>query len=226
MISKENYNFLKDIKNNNNRDWFNSHKEAYHIAHENIIAFADLLIVKMKKFDNLDNLSGKKSVFRIYNDVRFSKDKTPYKTHWGVFLKRATEELRGGYYVHIKPGNTFLGCGFWKPNSEDLNLIRAHINQDDLPIRQILTSNKFKKHFGSIKGDEVKTSPRGYSKDHPSIDLIRKKGFVGIRQFDDSEVFEPGFIDEIVKSFKAIRPFFDYMSYVLTHDLNGVSLLK
>lgn len=226
MISKENFKFLKEVEKNNNRDWFQSNKDFYHRAHENTISFAEKLIQKMKKHDHIENETGKKSVFRIYNDVRFSKDKSPYKSHWGVFLKRATEELRGGYYVHLKPGNTFLGCGFWQPNSDDIKLIRSHIDQDDKPLRKILKSKKFKDHFGELKGDEVKTAPKGYSKDHPSIDLIRKKGLVAIRNFKDKEVLSNEFADDVISSFKAIRPFFDYMSYILTHDLNGVSMLK
>lgn len=225
-ISRQNFKFLKDLEKNNNRDWFLKNKPKYQEAHENVISFADDLITAMKKVDNIENESGKKSIFRIYNDVRFSKDKSPYKTHWGIHLKRATDELRGGYYIHLKPGEVFVGGGFWMPESSDIKLIRSHIAQNDKPLRKIINSKKFKDMFGELQGDKVKTAPQGYKKDHPSIDLLRHKGFTVAKQFTDKQALDPGFVKKAVACFKGMRPFFNYMSEILTHDLNGESLLK
>jgi uncharacterized protein (TIGR02453 family) len=220
-ISKEAFDFLKQLKNNNNRDWFNAHKALYLENLETVINFADGVLAQMNKYDNIETISGKKSLYRIYRDTRFSKNKTPYKTHWGGFLSRATNQLRGGYYFHIEPGNSFVGGGFWKPNPEDLKRIREDIAMDDSELRNILADKKFKNTFGELMGEQVKTAPKGYKKDHPAIDLLRFKQFLVIKKFTDKEVLADGFTDKVVETFVAMRPFFDYMSVVLTTNANG-----
>ena len=220
-ISKSNFEFLKTLKFNNNRDWFNENKKQYQSELANIEAFADALIAEMNKHDNIETPSGKKSLFRIYRDTRFSKDKTPYKTHWSGGLKRATALLRGGYYFHIQPGGSFLGGGFWGPNSDDLKRIREDIAQDDSELRAIMADKTFVDTFGELKGDKVKTAPKGFAKDHPAIDLLRHKSFIVSREFTDKEVLNKEFLNEVVDTFRKMRPFFDYMSEVLTTDING-----
>tara|TARA_R110000868_G_scaffold235273_8_gene489096 strand:+ start:858 stop:1526 length:669 start_codon:yes stop_codon:yes gene_type:complete len=211
--------FLHDLNENNNRDWFTDHKPIYQKAHANVAEFMDSLITEMKKVDQIENESGKKSMFRIYNDVRFAKGKPPYKTHFGAHLSRATCWLRGGYYIHFEPGNTFLGCGFWSPNKDDLKLIRDELAHNAKPLRSILSDPDFKKMFGELKGEAVKTAPRGFDKDHPNIDLIRFKSFYFEHHFFDSEVLDENFVFEVTKTFLHIRPFFDYMSEILTRHL-------
>ena len=223
-ISKTTLQFLKDLAKNNNRPWFNDNKERYIAAHENMIEFAEALIDEMSHHDNLVPMTGKKSLFRIYRDIRFSKDKSPYKINFAGGLKRATKWLRGGYYYHIEPGNSFVGGGFWGPNPADLKRIRDEIAADDKPLRKIIADPTFKKTFGSLKGDTVKTAPKGFSKDHPAIDLIRHKQFLVSRAFTDKEVTSPNFVHELVQAFRNMRPFFDYMSDVLTTDANGVPI--
>lgn len=215
-IQPTTFQFLTELSANNNRDWFTEHKKVYQAAHANIAAFMDDLIIEMKKVDNIENESGKKSLFRIYRDVRFSKNKSPYKTHLAGSLKRSTRWLRGGYYTHFAPGNTFIGCGFWQPNKDDLKLIRDEIAHDAKPFRAILEDAEFQKVFGKLKGDSVKTAPRGYDKDHPNIDLLRFKSFYFEHSFTDKEVLDPNFVYEVTRTFLAVRPFFDYMSEVLT----------
>ncbi len=219
-IEKNTFDFLAALKANNNREWFTANKEVYAKAHENMIAFMDSLIAEMKKIDNIENESGKKSLFRIYRDVRFSKDKSPYKTHFAGRLKRATQWLRGGHYIHIEPGNSFIAGGFFNPNPADLNLIRDELAHDAKTLRSILDDNDFKNTWGSFEGEAVKTAPKGFDKDHPDIDLIRFKQFHLSHSFSDKEVLSEDFIFEIVKSFLVIRPFFDYMSELLTRHLD------
>lgn len=168
----------------------------------------------------------KAKMFRIYRDVRFSKNKTPYKTHFGLAFHREKPALRGGYYLHLEPENSFLGVGFWAPEKEDLQRIRKELEIDAEEYRQIMVNKAFKKHWGSLSGEEVKTAPKGFSKEHPNIDLIKKKQHVFIKNFSDQEVLSSDFIGVIDTHFQNIRPFFDYMSHVLTTDLNGVSLLE
>lgn len=215
-IQKSTYAFLEELKKNNNRDWFTDNKPGYVQAHQNIINFMDALITEMKKVDNIENESGKKSLFRIYRDVRFAKDKSPYKTHFAASLKRATRWLRGGYYIHFEPGNTFIAAGFWQPDKNDIKIIRDELSHDAKSFREIINAPDFKKVWGELEGETVKTAPRGYSKEDPNIDLIRHKGYIFSKQFSEKDVFSEDFAFEVTKSFLATRPFFDYMSEVLT----------
>jgi uncharacterized protein (TIGR02453 family) len=224
-ISKENLAFLQLLGKNNNRDWFHAHKSEYVQHHENAIAFADSVLEKMNGHDNIETLSGKKSLFRIYRDVRFSKDKSPYKTHWGGGLNRATKQLRGGYYFHIQPGGqSFVGGGFWAPNKDDLFRIREEIASDAEELRSIINSKEIQTTFGALYGEQLKTAPKGFDKDHPDIDLLRFKQFVFIKKFSDEEVLEAQFDAVVNETFKKLRPFLDLMSDVLTTDSNGSPL--
>ena len=212
--------FLKDLKANNTREWFKDNKDRYEDVKLNAKAFLADLVNEMNKIDVIE----KSKLFRIHRDVRFSKDKTPYNSHISMSMNREGAYRRGGYFLKIKPGESILACGFWGPNPDDLKLIRSHIAADDKPLRKILASKKFKHTFGDLEGEQVKTAPKGYSKDHPSIDLLKYKQLIVTRKFTDKEVKDPNFIKEVVKTYKSVRPFFDYMSDILTHDLNGVPL--
>lgn len=223
-ISKSNFNFLNQLKKNNDRDWFNNNKDEYIKQHENTIAFADDLLLEMNKHDNIETPTGKKSLYRIYRDVRFSKDKSPYKSHWAGGFRRATDQLRGGYYFHIEQGNTMVGGGFWSPNKDDLLRIREDIAADDTELRKILKSTSFKSTFGTLDGEQLKTSPKGFDKEHPAVDLLRYKQFVIAKKFSDKEVLSPDFVLKVNDTFKKMRPFFNYMSESITTDGNGVSI--
>lgn len=224
-ITNENLKFLKSLAKNNDRDWFADHKDEYQKHHEVMISFADELLSKMNQHDNIETVSGKKSLQRIYRDVRFSKDKSPYKTHWGGGFKRATKLLRGGYYYHIQPdGGSFIGGGFWGPNKEDLLRIREDIASDASDLREIITSPEFVDTFGELQGEQLKSAPKGFDKEHADIDLLRYKQFLIGKHFTDKEVLAGDFIDRANDTFKKMRPFFDYMSDVLTTDSNGSPL--
>ena len=220
-IQPDTIKFLKSISKNNNRDWFQKNKAKYEAALGNIKEFVKAVEAGLNEKDVIE----KSKTFRIYRDVRFSKDKSPYKEYFGSSFTRAGASRRGGYYVHLEPGNNFVGGGFWAPNPADLKRIRDEIAMDDKPMRKIISSKNFKKYFGELQGEAVKTAPKGFSKDHPAIDLIRMKQFTVSRQFSDDEVLNKNFKKEVVKTFEAMRPYFDYMTQVLTTDLNGVSLI-
>jgi uncharacterized protein (TIGR02453 family) len=225
VIKKESIDFLKTLSKNNNRDWFNEHKEEYLRAQGNIIAFADALLVEMNKHDTIETPSGKKSLFRIYKDVRFSKDKTPYNTHWSGAFKRATKKLRGGYYFHIKPGNSYLIGGFWGPSPDDMKRIRQDITSGHKHWKKVLADKLLQKTFGKLSGEQLSSAPRGYAKDDPAIDLLRYKQFLLKHEFTDKEVCSPDFVKNANDTFKKLRPFFNFMSEVLTTDANGLSLV-
>ncbi len=217
--------FLKKLANNNNRDWFTENKAAYEKARENMSEFLDEVILKLNEHDVIETPNGKKSLFRIYRDVRFSKDKTPYKSNFAAGFKRAGAERRGGYYFHFQPGNVMLGVGFWAPNKEDLARIRYDISEFHEDWREVLKNKNVKSSFGEMIGEQLKTAPKGYEKDHPAVDLLRYKQFIFKKEFTDAEALSPDFADKVNDAFKGIRPFFDYMSNVLTTDKNGESIL-
>src|SRR5690554_7220285 len=219
LIRPSTLKFLTDLKANNNREWFTENNEPYTEAHENMLEFMGALIGEMDKIDNIEDDSVRRSLFRIYSDVRFSKNKTPYKSFFGGRMRRATSMLRGGYYIHIEPGNTFLTGGFRNPSPSDLKLIRTELAHDAAPLRAIMEDEEFKNTWGTFVGKSVKTAPRGFDADHPDIDLIRMKQFRLVHPIADDIVLSENFIFEIVKSFLTIRPFFNYMSEVLTRPI-------
>ncbi|PQJ23553.1 DUF2461 domain-containing protein [Tenacibaculum sp. SG-28] len=223
QFNKANFTFLENLKENNNREWFAEHKPEYTAILDNVKLFYTNVKDHLEQQDSIEKLK----LFRIYRDVRFSKDKTPYKTHFAGSFYREGKALRGGYYLHLAPSNkSFLAGGFWEPNKEDLFRIRKEFEIDDTEIRSILAEQKFVTYFGGkLEGAELKTAPKGFDKEHKAIDLIRKKGFVAMRYFNDNEVLANNFSNEVVDAFFALRPFFDYMSDVLTTNLNGESLL-
>lgn len=216
------FEFMARLKKNNNREWFNAHKEDYLDQLAHIENFASALLSNLNTHDEIETLSGKKSLYRIYRDTRFSSDKTPYKTHWSGSFKRATKYRRGGYYFHIQQGNTFIAGGFWGPEPADLKRVRDDIAFDSAPLRKILRNKTFVSMFSALKGEQLKTAPKGYDTNHEAIDLLRHKQFLLIRPFTDKEVLSPDFAKEANLTFKAMRPFFDYMSEVLTSDSNGL----
>jgi uncharacterized protein (TIGR02453 family) len=223
VIKKETFGFLKALTRNNNREWFNDHKPDYLQAQQNVIHFLDALINKMNGHDRLGTQTGKESLYRIYNDVRFSEDKTPYNPRFAGHFRRMKPHLRGGYYFWIKPGESRVGCGFTYPNAADLLRIRQDIDVNYTDWRRMLNSTPLQRVFGDMQGSQVKTAPRGFAQDHPAIDLLRYKQFWFEHSFTDKEVLASDFLGNINKTYRSIRPFFDYMSEVLTTDLNGVS---
>lgn len=222
LITTDVFSFLKKLEKNNNRDWFTKHKPAFKKLEVQMKAFFGALSEEVKKDDEIDRVK----VFRIYRDVRFSKNKTPYKINFSSSLSRAGARLRGGYYTHIQPNNgSFIAVGFWQPNKEDLLRIRKELELDATDFREVIQNKDFKRVWGELSGEEVKTAPKGFSKEHQNIDLIKKKQFIFVRNFTDSEVLDPNFMGEVSKSFKAVRPYFNLMSDILTTNLNGESLL-
>lgn len=225
QIYQSGFDFLKTLKKNNNREWFNAHKVVYQQELELVETFAEALLRELNQHDVIETPSGKKSMHRIYRDIRFSNDKTPYKTNWSGNFKRATKYRRGGYYYHIEPGNkSYIAGGFWGPNAQDMKRVRVDIAFDATPLRRILKSRSFVTTFGTLQGEQLKTAPQGFDTKHESIDLLRYKQFLLIRKFSDTQVLSKHFLKETNQTFKNMRPFFDYMSEVLVVDANGMEV--
>ncbi len=213
--------FLSDLTQNNNREWFSENKETFEKNKNQAQQVFEAIHEDMQSLDMIEPLK----IFRIYRDVRFSKDKSPYKTHFSMFFGRQKPEYRGGYYLHIQPGASFVGGGFWEPNKEDLFRMRKEIMMEDDAFLEIINNKEFKKYFGELKGEALKTAPKDFAKDHPMINYIKKKQFLLMRPLSDKEVLSPGFKQEVIVSYKAMRPFMDYMTFALTTNLNGESVL-
>ena len=220
-INPDLFKFYNSLSDNNFRDWFELHKARFKDLEAEVIMFNDIIKSGLEETDVIEKVKN----FRIYRDVRFSKNKTPYKTHFGVAFHRKKPQLRGGYYLHLTPRNSFIATGFWNPNPIDLFRIRKELEIDAQELRDIIAATEFKNVWGGVQGDKVKTAPKGFSKDHPNIDLIRHKQFIFVKKFNDKAVFSPNFYKQVIANFIAVRPFFDYMTNVLTTDLNGVSLV-
>ncbi len=225
-ITSTTFSFLADLKENNNRPWFEENRSRFDASKTEAITLAEELINLVNKFDVIDTPNGKKALYRIYRDIRFSKDKTPYKTHWGMFLKRSGVSRRGGLYLHIEPENkSFLGGGFWSPNKDDLLLLRKQIEADSSPLRAVIDDEEFKTYFDRLQGDQLKTAPKGFDREHPEIDLLRFKQFLVSHPFKDKEVLSDHFPQAIAGGFSKMMPFLNTMTEYLTTDLNGESLL-
>ncbi|ADV51375.1 DUF2461 domain-containing protein [Cellulophaga sp. E16_2] len=221
ILTNEVLKFLKKLEKNNNREWFDENKTVFKAYEKEVKELYGSILDGLRSTDEIEKLK----MFRIYRDVRFSKDKTPYKIHFAGSFSRTGAKLRGGYYIRIKPGDSFIAAGFWDPNKEDLFRIRKELELDAAEFRAVIGESSFKKIWGDITGDELKTAPKGFDKAHSNIDLIRKKQFIFVRKFSDKEILSPDFIKNVTNSFIAIRPYFDLMSDILTTDLNGTSLL-
>jgi len=220
-ITKSTFDFLSSLKNNNDRDWFSEHKEQFKKENDKTKSFFNYVLEKLKTHDEIERLK----VFRIYRDVRFSKNKTPYKNSFSASYSRAGQHRRGGYYIHIEPGASFIATGFWNPEKHDLLRIRKEWEIDTVELVNIIEKPEFKSTWGPLVGEELKTSPKGFDKEDPNIAFIRKKQFIFTRSFTDNEVLADNFSEQLNESFKIIRPYFDLMSSILTTNLNGESLL-
>lgn len=221
VLSNSIFSFFKELKLNNNREWFLENKPIFKSHESQVKIFGEELKSSLNKFDNIDRFK----VFRIYRDVRFSKDKTPFKTHFGLTWHRIKPQFRGGYYLHLSPGNNFLACGFWDPSPNDLKRIRQELIFDYQNFKDLINENSFRSTWGELKGNELKTAPRGVDKNHPDIELIRKKQYIFSINYSNKEVCEKNFVNRLQDSIKKIRPFVNYMSEVLTTDENGESLI-
>ena len=215
------FRFFKQLAKNNNREWFEQHKPEFKAFETEVKQFGEALKDKLNQHDSIDRFK----VFRIYRDVRFSKDKTPYKTHFGLTWHRTKPEYRGGYYLHLKPDDIFLACGFWDPAPADLKRIRQEIDLDGDEYRNLINAPSFKNTWGALQGNAVKTAPKGYAKDHPDIDLLRFKQHIFMIRYTEVEVAAADFMDRLDAALKAVRPFVDYMSVVLTTNADGESLV-
>jgi uncharacterized protein (TIGR02453 family) len=218
MLSKKTFAFLKALKENNEREWFQAHKAEYLEAKEEFEALVAELIQRIAAFDkSVQGLDARKCTFRIFRDARFAKDKSPYKTNFGAHISAAEKRFHegAGYYLHVEPGNCFLGGGAYMPSPRWLKAIRNAIAEDGKFFRRLITAPAFKSRFGAMQGETLKRAPQGFPEEHPHIDLLKHKGFLAMRGLKDAEVLSPGFAKDAAASFKALQPFERFLNDVL-----------
>ncbi len=217
MIQKNTLKFLKDLKKNNDRDWFKANKKEYDLAKEDFIQFTQRLLNGIAEFDSwAADLTPKDCMFRINRDTRFSKNKDPYKTNFGANMSRGgRKSMYPGYYFHIAPGDTFVAGGMYKPESKDLAKVRQEIDYNPSPLIDIINDKEFKKLYGSLDGEQLKTAPKGYPKDHENIDLLRYKGFIVFHRIDDKDLHSEDLYERCMLGLKGILPLNQYLRTAL-----------
>ena len=214
MDLKKTFSFLSRLKRNNNKPWFDKHKDEY----LDIKSYMEMLAADISNgIGDFDEFTGtqdpKKSVFRIYKDVRFSKDKTPYKTHLGAYFARGGKKSSfAGYYLHIEPKNSFIAGGVWMPEPAELEKIRQEIDYNSEEFLSILKDRNFKKYFKEIQGERLTRNPKNYPPDHPQIELLKFKSYNVVYMLDDGQVLAKNFTSHCIKVFKLMKPLNDFLN--------------
>jgi len=219
MLQTSTLAFLKELVQNNNREWFQENRKRYDDSKADLEKLVAYLITEVSQFQDLGNLQVKDCVFRINRDVRFSKNKDPYKSNLSAGIGpggRSSGKI--DYYLHIQPnGQSFLGGGMWDPSTEQLARYRQEIDYNAHELKVIVHDQKFREHFPEIHGSVLKTSPKGYPKDHPEIELLKRKELFFVHKYSDKDVTSKDFGNNIVKGIKLLKPYCDYMNYILNH---------
>lgn len=215
MIQKATFDFLNKIKKNNNRDWFEKNKSLYLAAKDDVEKTVDVILAGVRGFDKRisADLTAKKCMFRIYRDVRFSKDKRPYKTNLGASINPGGKtDMAPGYYMHIEPGRAFLAGGLWMPPAPELAKIRQEIDYNLADFKKILNDKNFKKTFGDLdQEDKLVTAPKGYPKDHEAIHILKLKSFVVVAELKEKDVMSKSFAKTATGVFKTMQPLIAFL---------------
>jgi uncharacterized protein (TIGR02453 family) len=208
--------FLRKLRDNNNRDWFLENKPEYQKAKENFESFIQDLIDNLIDFEPImKGLEAKSCVYRINRDIRFSNDKTPYKSHFGAFIVRGGKkngDKFAGYYIHIEPEKSMIAGGAYMPPAPWLSAIRENINENPEELISILNSKDFKKYFGTMDGEKLKKAPKGYPSDHPHVELLKFKSYLVVNEVKDDMVLMNDFLKHALNVSKAMKPFNDYLN--------------
>ncbi len=217
MLNSSIYQYLLDLRENNNRDWFHANKEQYNRAKADFELFIELTIEQIKQIDpSVAGNEAKSCVFRIFRDVRFSNDKRPYKTNFGAFIARGGRKSKfGGYYIHIEPEQAFLGGGCYMPETKVLNAIRKEIFHHPDEFKTIIENPEFTKHYPEVYGDKLKTAPRGYSKDFEHIQLLNYKHYAVSKFIPDEVVNSNQFPLVIQESFEILHPLNQFLNDII-----------
>lgn len=210
MIQKSTLDFLRNLKKNNSRDWFEKNRAKYEAAKDDVEKNVTEILYGIRTFDKRipSDLEAKKCMFRIYRDVRFSKDKRPYKNNIGAHIQPGGKKAHGcGYYTHIEAGGAFLAGGIWQPEAPELAKIRQEIDYNFSEFKKIINAKEFKKHFGGLdQEDKLAREPKGYAKDHEAMEFLKLKSFVVVSELSDKDVMSKSYQKKAKEIFKAMLP--------------------
>ena len=215
---KELFKFLKELRKNNNREWFMANKDRYATLHKEYIVIVEKLIAGIATFDpEIAGLDAKSCVYRIYRDIRFSNDKTPYKTHFGAYMTGhgGRTSPYGGYYLHIEPDNSLVSGGVWCPTPAMLKSLRRDIYDNMEEFIGILENKKFKKNYGELEGESLKRMPDGFPKDYQYDYILKHKNFVVSGNKPEDFFYSENWIDEVVENFRILYPFNKFLNYTI-----------
>jgi len=214
MVSIETLNFLKELKENNYKEWFHAQKNRYAAVKTEMEQITNQLIAGIATFDEgVTGLNPKNCLFRINRDIRFSADKSPYKTNLGSFVVEGGKKSGlGGYYLHIEPGGSFLGGGIHMPPSAALKAIRTEIYNFTDEFIEIVENESFKNAFGGISGDKLKSAPQGFDKSFDYIDLLKYKSYTVFDTISDDEITNPSYLQKVLEHFKTMQPFIAFLN--------------
>ncbi|MDD2285350.1 MAG: DUF2461 domain-containing protein [Paludibacter sp.] len=211
--------FLSDLNENNTREWFALNKDRYEQTKSDFEKISQLLIDKIACFDEeINHLSAKDCVFRIYRDTRFSQDKTPYKTHYGVFIAAGggRKSVRGGYYLHFEPGKSFVAVGVWCPPPEILKALRQSVYNNIEELKEIIHHPEFKKYFqGFYEGEKLKTAPKGFPKDFPEIELLKLKHYMVEYPLPENLLSDENFVSILAEILQKAQPLNAFLNYTV-----------
>ncbi|TGL49745.1 DUF2461 domain-containing protein [Leptospira kemamanensis] len=220
-LSQEIFDFLSELKWNNNRVWFSENKQRFDGLQKELVLYTANLLSEIELFDeSVRGIDPKSCIFRIYKDVRFSKDKSPYKTHFGIFMRAGGKKINGtGYYLHIEPDVSFLGGGCYQPDSKSLYRIRAKIVKDSKTFLKLIQEKNFKKEFGeTFYGETVKTAPRGFAKDHPLIEFLKYKGYAVTKKLNNADVTSKDSTKKIISSYRLLYPLHQFLDKAMSES--------
>jgi uncharacterized protein (TIGR02453 family) len=214
MISKGILDFLKALEKNNNRDWFQQNRSWYEEVKTEFEIVVNVLLHELTLIDSeLSTITAKDCIFRIYRDVRFSKDKSPYKNNFGAyFVKGGKKSGFAGYYIHIESGGSFIAGGIHRPSSEILRRVRGEIYAHTDEYKSIIRQKDFIYHFGGVTGEMLKSAPSGFPKDFPEIDLLKFKSYTIIKPVTDLQICDTGFLQEALKTFSVMKRFIAFLN--------------
>jgi uncharacterized protein (TIGR02453 family) len=220
MLVPQTLKFLKQLKKNNNKSWFDTHRTQYEAGRIDFSNFIQLLVDAVQKTDTtVTGLTAKDCLFRINRDIRFSRDKTPYKSNFGASIKRGgRKSVFAGYYFHCSPGSSFAGGGLWIPDAADLKKLRQEIDYNWDEFRAILKEKNFKNIYGDLyQGDDVKlaTMPKGYEKDNPAAGYLKLKSFIAETKIADEELLHASLHKKTVTAFRALQPLLGFINRAL-----------
>ncbi len=217
MLQKATIDFLTNLEKNNNKAWFDENRKKYEAAKGDFENFVETVKSALTKLEPaLADHKSKDAIFRIFRDVRFSKDKTPYKSHFGAYFSRAGRKAPdAGYYMHIEPGKSFLAGGMWMPDAPILKKLRQEIDYNFDEFKSIIGKPAFKKQFTKWEGEQLKTLPQGYTADNPAIEFLKMKSFIVSTPIADKDVLAKDSVKQIEKVYTQMKPLVDFLNRAL-----------